>query len=767
VLSFKQGTDIKGYKLIDANGSATAPDQRLEPLGQGGSSVVYLAEQLLIEPVAIKRAIKFFMYRDDIAAFTAHLETGPVSSDDFMAEVANIARVSHQNILQVIDAGAKEFGTLRIPFIVSQFIDGPTLRDVITGASDTAKSLAIEYRQNPANIFDLLFQIASAIGHLHSKGYSHCDIAPKNIFLDLSGNIRPVLGDLGLAKSFKERLADTVLIAGSLKYMPYDALNHLNKRVRWEEFSQLQPSWDIFGFSKSAQDILSIVPDEVGGTWKQPLNHSFDDAMRGVRYRTIDELRERIEFLRPTSREYSRVPELIAGMSARRILMPAAAPALTRRMSKLSFHPAMTRLSRVAQLTVAAQRFPGAVHTRYEHALGVFETTREYLLSLIDQKEFLDHLSQEQIETALICGLLWNITRFPFSSVVAELSDLNDPALQRFSASELLPEIFAIVDRRGKTIPSIVGEYFPYVDFGRVTALLNSSRKDLTDQDEFVLSLFNCSLDARVVDFVRRDSLHLGIVQGEAFDLRELLPHLTIVDHKLALRGTGVTVAEQVVALRYWLFNRVYWNRPNRAFVAMLKALLKGLLECSNIAADLRSSCLNASDEEFFSRIISKALGSSVQELQNLGALLVPGTQRLYKEALDVSSIEDGRLSKAISEIGKLDFRGREELAVGISEVISAMLETLPKNNKGIPVLIDVPRERGARKLGEDIVVVGATMESRTLSQSSGIVEGINKSFDEHLCRLRVFVHPAMFPPRPDAVKEVEKAIRAFLIKLF
>jgi hypothetical protein len=156
-----------------------------------------------------------------------------------------------------------------------------------------------------------------------------------------------------------------------------------------------------------------------------------------------------------------------------------------------------------------------------------------------------------------------------------------------------------------------------------------------------------------------------------------------------------------------------------------------------------------------------------VQELQNLGALLVPGTQRLYKEALDVSSIEDGRLSKAISEIGKLDFRGREELAVGISEVISAMLETLPKNNKGIPVLIDVPRERGARKLGEDIVVVGATMESRTLSQSSGIVEGINKSFDEHLCRLRVFVHPAMFPPRPDAVKEVEKAIRAFLIKLF
>jgi hypothetical protein len=111
---------------------------------------------------------------------------------------------------------------------------------------------------------------------------------------------------------------------------------------------------------------------------------------------------KRISFLRPIQREIADVPELSSSVKEKaRKLIPVAPVTTSRRISKLLRHPSIIRLAKVPQLTTVYQLFPGANHTRYEHSLGVMETVRRYILALIDQSEFLEHLSESKIETAV------------------------------------------------------------------------------------------------------------------------------------------------------------------------------------------------------------------------------------------------------------------------------------------------------------------------------------------------------------------------------
>jgi hypothetical protein len=106
ILRFKGGDTIKNYRMLSRPGT-TDTDGYAEPLGSGGSGVVFLAEQILHENVTIKRAIKFFRFRDDIAESDFAGNT-PVSEDTFLQEVINISNFSHENLTKVTDAGVHQ-----------------------------------------------------------------------------------------------------------------------------------------------------------------------------------------------------------------------------------------------------------------------------------------------------------------------------------------------------------------------------------------------------------------------------------------------------------------------------------------------------------------------------------------------------------------------------------------------------------------------------------------------------------------------------------
>src|SRR5262249_11902611 len=136
-------------------------------LGEGGQGVVFLADS----PAGIRAAVKLLPPT-----------TTPQVRSRFLKEVAAAQRVARFCTAQVLDAGIFE----RRPFIVSEFVDGPSLVEVVEQFG--ARSGAALERIAVATL--------TALGAVHAAGMVHRDFKPGNVLLGPDG---PVVIDFGLA----------------------------------------------------------------------------------------------------------------------------------------------------------------------------------------------------------------------------------------------------------------------------------------------------------------------------------------------------------------------------------------------------------------------------------------------------------------------------------------------------------------------------------------------------------------------------------------
>jgi serine/threonine protein kinase/Tfp pilus assembly protein PilF len=149
-------------------GSLLAGQYEIESLiGSGGMGDVYLARDTrLNRKVAIK--LLPFVSADNI--------------DRVLNEAQIVSALNHPNILTLHDIGSTENGER---FIISEFIDGTTLREKIG-------SLSIE------EIVEISCQVSSALASAHSAGVIHRDIKPENIMIRSDGIVKVL--DFGIAK---------------------------------------------------------------------------------------------------------------------------------------------------------------------------------------------------------------------------------------------------------------------------------------------------------------------------------------------------------------------------------------------------------------------------------------------------------------------------------------------------------------------------------------------------------------------------------------
>ena len=161
----------------------------LDSLGQGSFGVVYKAyDPELKLTVAIKMAR------------SQSLST-QVRRERFLGDARAAAHLNHKNIVR-----AHHYGYERgVPYIVSDFIDGMTLDDRLSGDLLTFDETA-----------DLAAQIADALDYAHGAGVVHRDIKPSNILIDR--NDKPYLTDFGLAHRDEEDLH--VTLSGELLGTP-------------------------------------------------------------------------------------------------------------------------------------------------------------------------------------------------------------------------------------------------------------------------------------------------------------------------------------------------------------------------------------------------------------------------------------------------------------------------------------------------------------------------------------------------------------------
>lgn len=165
------------------------PYKLLEPIGEGGMGVVYLAAQE--KPVRRKVAIKIIKPGMDSRQVIARFE----------AERQALALMEHPNIAKVLDAGTTDTG---LPYFAMELVRGIP----ITKYSDRAK---LDTRQR----LELIRTACDALQHAHNKGIVHRDIKPSNVLVtEHDGTPVVKVIDFGVAKALTENLTDKTLYTG-------------------------------------------------------------------------------------------------------------------------------------------------------------------------------------------------------------------------------------------------------------------------------------------------------------------------------------------------------------------------------------------------------------------------------------------------------------------------------------------------------------------------------------------------------------------------
>ena len=165
-------------------------------IGVGGMGKVYKAtDRLLQRDVAIK------ILKDQYA-----------EDDEFVKKFSNealsAARLTHVNIVSVYDIGEDLIEGKKIHYIVMEYVNGETLKDLI----DRKKIISNH------DIIDYSIQISQALNQAHSSNIVHRDIKPQNILMDRYGLLK--VTDFGIARvSTNATITYTSSILGTVHYI--------------------------------------------------------------------------------------------------------------------------------------------------------------------------------------------------------------------------------------------------------------------------------------------------------------------------------------------------------------------------------------------------------------------------------------------------------------------------------------------------------------------------------------------------------------------
>ncbi|MEM4556859.1 MAG: HD domain-containing protein, partial [Sulfolobales archaeon] len=216
--------------------------------------------------------------------------------------------------------------------------------------------------------------------------------------------------------------------------------------------------------------------------------------------------------------------------------------------------PTVQRLRRIKQLALAWYVYPGAVHTRFSHSLGVM-----HVIGIIANK-FIDEgfMKKDDYELLRIAGILHDVGHTPYSHAI-EL---------------YMTQAFRI---RHEELATYVIENDPYLNdvfsnYG-VTPKEVSSIIRGTHKEPLYNMLLSSDLDADRIDYLLRDSLHTGVAYG-MIDIDRVLHTITVdKDGELAVPAKSVQAIENFYIARMHMYRAVYHHKTIAAFQMMMKSI--------------------------------------------------------------------------------------------------------------------------------------------------------------------------------------------------
>jgi len=248
--------------------------------------------------------------------------------------------------------------------------------------------------------------------------------------------------------------------------------------------------------------------------------------------------------------------------------------------------PAYQRLRRIRQLAWTDQVYPGAMHNRFEHSLGVMHTAgliydaiiRNSWQVLHDELGYDEQGVKRNRQLVRLAALLHDVGHSPFSHASEEL--FPD---QENGGGKYVHEQYSAAIVRGP-LRSAIEEHKLNQGYNLsaddVAALLEGSAG--ARQGIFWRDLITGQMDADRMDYLLRDSHHAGVHYGR-FDLQRLISTMTAIRVKdgpprIGIQEGGWHAAEALVIARYFMFTQVYFHKTRVAYDIHIREAMKELL---------------------------------------------------------------------------------------------------------------------------------------------------------------------------------------------
>jgi len=167
-------------------------------VGRGGMAEVYRARDIRLDRVVAVKTLREDLARD--ATFQAR----------FRREAQSAASLNHPSIIAVYDTGEDMAGPENVPYIVMEYVDGRTLRDL----------LREDRRLLPERALEITDGVLRALDYSHRHGIVHRDIKPANVMLTRSAEVKVM--DFGIARAVSDAQAtmtQTAQVIGTAQYL--------------------------------------------------------------------------------------------------------------------------------------------------------------------------------------------------------------------------------------------------------------------------------------------------------------------------------------------------------------------------------------------------------------------------------------------------------------------------------------------------------------------------------------------------------------------
>lgn len=273
------------------------------------------------------------------------------------------------------------------------------------------------------------------------------------------------------------------------------------------------------------------------------------------------------------------------------------------------------RLRYVRQLGLAHLVYPGATHTRFEHALGAYHLARRTIGVLDDRRE-LDHVADATERAVVIAAaLLHDVGHHPFSHALEEIG-----AQHHEEAARPLITKGAIADELRASIAADAPE--------RVYALIRGQSASPLQ------GLISGSLDLDKIEYLKRDAFMCGVPYGE-IDVDRLINALTVIHPAparvsahttIGVLGKGLSALESLLFAKYQMYRNVYWHHAVRSATAMYKRLVDDAIRD------------HALDESELSSLTDEGLLHALEQTARPPLLDALRNRRLYKRAFECAA---------------------------------------------------------------------------------------------------------------------------------